>query len=199
MGIVALILCFLYFYMFHGGLSTDPSDWDAFGSFFSAVASIANLVFFIIITIHVAQIQDQTSKSQIIMQKNLYILEYKWRAFHDLNLIIDSLQKIPKKLDNNIKQIYEEAANLQREIDLFEKRNSKFFEKLDFDTVKQTSNRFFEYVNTIKHKTTFTDADAAECSHLLKSVDTCLIVLAQKIQDNILEHENNMTNNKQGE
>lgn len=187
-ALLALAMCAAYFSVFHGGISCDPNDWDVFGSYFSVIIAIANLVFFIIITIHVAQIQDQSVNNQMSQEKKLHILDFKWKRLEDLNNIIISLQSIAIVNVNqeNMIALYPKACKLFRAVNLYKKSNHTLFPEIDFNIAETTTKEFCEYIKVLKEKKEFTQDNVDQLNQKLNNLDCSLSDLTKAIQSNVL-------------
>lgn len=181
------------YFIFHDGLSHDPYYWDVFGSYFSVIISIDNLVFFIIITIYVAQIQDQTINNQIIQNEELHLLDYKWKRLEDLNQIINNLQSF-ENIDfnsQNIELLNREVWKLYRAVILYIKRNKNLFNEIDFSNVEKKTTEFKLLFDEIqKNKKGFTKEDINPLNEKLSEVDNALISLTENLQNNVAIHNN---------
>ncbi|MEQ6118690.1 hypothetical protein [Reichenbachiella sp. MALMAid0571] len=58
-------------------LSEQIGDWGAFGSYFSIVISVANLVVFIYLTIYISQLDEEHHKSQIASQHKITLSQFR--------------------------------------------------------------------------------------------------------------------------
>lgn len=187
-SILAVVMSALYFITFHGELSTNLSDWDAFGSYFSVIVAIINLVFFIIITIYVAQIQDKSLNQQLLQDRELHIQDYKWKRLEELNSIVTNLLSIAIGNINSesIKKLYYESCKLSRSIDLYIANNSMLFPDIDFKTSAKATNTFNDYVIEIKDNKSFSPEIIRNLNQLMADMDKSLSDLTVNIQNNLL-------------
>lgn len=181
-------MVFLFFYTFHSGLSNNLADWEAFGSYFSVIVSIANLVLFIIITIYVAQLQDKTNENQMMHNKQLHMLDYKWKRIEDLNNIINSLQSIAIiDLGNDLKLLYIEVCKLHRSINLYQLRNIDLFgDDVDYSQSENAAKSFRDHVKELIDIGIVNDDDnITRLNSELKEIDTSLIRLSKELQSRV--------------
>lgn len=69
-GLSAMAFIVVFFVNFAGTKISDSiSDWGAFGSYFSFITSIFNLIFFIILTYKASEIQEKLHYNQMSAQK----------------------------------------------------------------------------------------------------------------------------------
>lgn len=192
-AILSIVMCVVYFVVFHSGLSHDPYYWDVFGSYFSVIISIVNLVFFIIVTIYVAQIQDQTINNQISQNEELHLLDYKWKRLEDLNQIINDLQSfaIIDVSPQNTELLSIEVWKLYRAVILYIKRNSNLFHEIDFTKLETETTEFKHLFEGLQKKEKeFTQEDVNLLNQQLTKVNDALITLTEKLQNNVTTNDN---------
>lgn len=187
LGILALVMCVSYFVVFSNGISHSISDWEAFGSYFSAVISLANLVFFIIITIYIAKLQDKTSEKQLNQEKEFQLFKYKWDRLTKLSKIVDGLQELAVgniSCTGTLEKLYERASENRRAVYLFCERSKSLFDSVDFNDAIDALKTFEKNVNSLKERehNGITQKDASLLTASLENVNTQLISLENEIR-----------------
>jgi hypothetical protein len=77
---------------FHNSqISESISDWGNFGSYFSSILTLINIVVFIYITFLIGDLDDKRSKSQIEAQYKITLTQFRQNELDKLNTKLDSI------------------------------------------------------------------------------------------------------------
>jgi uncharacterized membrane protein len=94
-------------------LSPKIEDWGAFGSYFSIIVSVANLIVFVYLTIYISNLDEERNKNQIASQYKITITQFRQTEIIELsnrlNRIFENFGTEPKSniLGNlNITSLY---------------------------------------------------------------------------------------------
>jgi len=187
-AILLILMVVMYFSTFNGGVSTNPQDWITFGTYFTAVISLANLLFFIVITIYVAWLQNKSADKQISQEKDLHLLDYKWKRLEDLNRIINTIQTISAIPlgEKGFLHISRGIDQLNRSVILFSNRNEALFINVKFEDARKKVEELMQYKERIRGRKEYTEEDAQTLYSYLISIDNTLNDLAILIQNDLI-------------
>lgn len=65
--------------------SKQIGDWGSFGSYFSIVISVANLIVFIYLTIYISQLDEERHKNQITSQHKITLTQFRQTEITELS------------------------------------------------------------------------------------------------------------------
>lgn len=139
-----LVAAGFYFYIFHCGLSTLPDDWMAFGSFFSSIAAILNVIVFAWLTCEINSLNNREKERDRKHQESIIKTQMR---YEELKWLINKLNQVTEGNPSFLK--YGEISNTSLAINSFLQTRECLFPLLAEESAKRHFVDMCEILNKI--------------------------------------------------
>jgi hypothetical protein len=98
---IAIIVSGLsYLCIFHAGLSHDGNDWVTFGTFFSGIASLLNVIVFVWLTITIQESDKKSKERDRDNQKRIILSRLRYDELQNLSSLLNQVTDFEPRIDN---------------------------------------------------------------------------------------------------
>jgi hypothetical protein len=148
-SIIAIVaLLGVYMFWFWGNpISSDSSDFGAFGDYFGGILNpligIGNLLALIYISIFISKIEGNREEQQFLLQKEYALYTLKHESLKDISIILEKVQLV--LIDRNNVRL--QLILIRNEFNAYITLNSylfPFFENRTWETLRDTIEEFAE-------------------------------------------------------
>lgn len=201
--VISLVLTVVFVVAFWGTpLSKRMSDWGEFGSYVACIASLLNLVFFIVLTYKAAEFEKTSYEKQSVFQKDTFNcqmlsqkveLQTAFRKSH-----IDDVRNIMFKLNNltaykltnedEFKVFKRECESLKRIFEIYEmNKNIELVGDCNYTNINNQFELLFQLINSMPNNSVVTDNECNKIWEILNRVNEEIITLDKQLSDYTLE------------
>jgi hypothetical protein len=165
--IILIVTSLPYYINFkNSSLSSDPSEWGVFGDYFGGILNpaltIINIFVLLYLTVRLADIEDQRSKSDLALQKKNALFALQHDALKEINKVLEKVQPILIEREDDEAAL--KLILIRNELNAMITVYGYLFPSLDeakiqlvTDCMMELSELCIEYRNLLEHKDTFTD------------------------------------------
>lgn len=201
--VISSVLILVFIIVFWGTpLSQRMSDWGDFGSYVACIASLINLVFFIVLTHKATEFERASSEKQLRLQKVTFDcqmlsqkveLQTAFRKSH-----IDDVRNIMFKLNNltayrltngdEFKTFKRECETLKRIFEIYEmNKNIELVGDCNYTNINNQFELLFQLINSMPNNSVVTDNECNKIWEILNRVNEEIITLDKQLSDYTLE------------
>ena len=188
----------LYFWHFHSTFSREPSDWGAFGSYFTVVFSVVYITIFIILTVQTIKLQESIAKNQesarreqLTHEVTMLLINFKWNRLELFAGIVDGISEFSKYDPNEtgeLRKLTHMVSSTRRAVSIFGSVTNVLFSGVCFTDAKNKLKICENLILTWKSGQSIDDLNTA-----MNNANESLVDL----YSTLLKHVINQINNPQ--
>lgn len=135
----------LYFITFHSGISSNPTDWMAFGNYFSGIASLLNVIVFTWLTIVINTADEKTKLRD--RQHQAAIIKSQLR-YNELNWLISQFNMV-YQADVPLVMQFGKLVDISFSVNSFMQSRSRLFPILNEEPIQCKFHQMCVILNEI--------------------------------------------------